>query len=139
MKKLILLVALALPLMGQAQPSEGQDWWACQAVQSAGLSWEDGRWEAARFRADNRFILVARGNGITTESAAKAMETNVGGVTCSSPNSAGHVYCISNWVGTSLVFGTRTGNGAIAEILGGASDGDTKDTLSVDPFECVKG
>ena len=65
MKKLIVLIICNLPLMGQAQPSEGQDWWACQSVASSGLTYEGGQWKPQNFAHNKRFILIGEGDGVT--------------------------------------------------------------------------
>ena len=75
MKKLIALLAVTLPLVGQAEPPEGQDWWACQSVAAGGLIWEKPSWRATRFNHDFRFILIGVNNTITEASAAKAMDS----------------------------------------------------------------
>ena len=136
MKKLILLVVFTLPLIAQAQPPEGQDWWACQSIEKAGLNFEDGRWMPKKFKPDRRFILIAGDEGITKASASKAMDANEWGVFCSSSNVDGDIFCISHWVGVSLAFDKDTGKGAMSNILGGIYNSDS---LSVEPFECVKG
>ena len=138
MKKLIALLAVALPLVGQAQPPEGQDWWACQSVAVGGLIWEKPSWRATRFIHDDRFILIGVNNTITEASAAKAMTAS--DVRCGLANS-GRTYCMSFSLGTALSFNPATGNGAIAEIIGGTGSGlaEERDTLSTMAFECAKG
>jgi hypothetical protein len=137
MKKLIALLAFTLPLVGQAQPPEGQDWWACQSVKAGGLHWKNGQWKTTGFNHDDRFILISQGQSITLESAAKAMD--VGEVSCSVSYS-GKVTCVGK-TGTTLMFSPETGNGGISELMGavGSSDDQYRDTLSVLAFECAKG
>lgn len=138
MKKFIALLAVTLPLMGQAQPSEGQDWWACQSVEVGGLIWEKPSWRATRFKHDDRFILIGGSNTITEASAAKAMSAI--DVRCRLADS-GKTFCMSFTLGTALSFNPATGNGAIAEIIGGtgSSLSEERDTLSTMAFECAKG
>ena len=74
MKKIWTLILLVTPFMSQAQPPEGQDWWACQSVQAAGLVWEGGNWVATGFEVSGRFLLVADGEGLTQHSVSRAMD-----------------------------------------------------------------
>ena len=142
MKKLILLVVFTLPLMAQAQPSEGQDWWACQEVQAAGLAWEGGNWVATGFEVSKRFLLVADGEGLTQHSVSRAMDVNLDSVICTSDNAQGQTFCICKLTGKSLGFDRRTGMGAMGNIFGALWEpvqNDYRDSLDVAPFECVKG
>ena len=134
MKKLIALLAVALPLMGQAQPPEGQDWWACQSVENAGLVYRSGKLESTYFSDEHKFILVADGNSLKKGSLPDLLEM---GVECRS-NFFEAVVC-SDELGGSLIFSPVTGQGAISTIFGGVMVGDKKDTLHVTPFECAKG
>ena len=137
MKKLIALLAVTLPLVGQAQPPEGQDWWACQSVKAGGLHWENGQWRSTGFNHDNRFILISDGDNITVESASKAMSST--DVSCN-VNWKSRITCVGGF-GTTMLFSPESGNGAISELLGGvvSSDEQYRDTLSVLAFECAKG
>ena len=139
MKKLIALLAFTLPLVGQAQPPEGQDWWACQSVAAAGLIREDNGWKTAAFNHDARFTLIADGDGLSTESAAMALDVlhDVGRVSCEVDGL--DVFCVSNLVGTSLTFRQDTGRGAIAETLSAAQRANSGTAVSVTAFECAKG
>ena len=145
MKKLILLIAMTLPLMGQAQPPEGAEWWACQAVASAGLNWEDRQWQPARFKPNKRFILVAGDDGVSKASVAKALGMPSGGeigLICSSDNIANDTFCINNWTGQSFGFRPLTGKGALGGMTGAMmepEDNGYRDSNYVTPFECVKG
>ena len=138
MKKLILLVAFTLPLMAQAQPPEGQDWWACQSVASSGLAYEGGQWKPANFSHNERFILIGEGAGVTKASAAKALGTPEGAVNCQL-NPYGEFFCFTSLTGLSFGFSTKTENGAIGRILGGVADGEERDTMHVLSFMCTKG
>ena len=142
MRLLISLITILLPLSASAQPPEGQDWWACQSVESAGLNWEDRQWKTTRFKSNERFILIAEGDGLQKESVAKAMGTSTGAIEC--PEAMGlefFTYCIDEYMGTSFAFHSKNGQGTIATIFGGvqSSDRDDRDSLTVMPFECTKG
>jgi len=137
MRLLISLLAILLPLSASAQPPEGQDWWACQSVESAGLNWEYRQWKATTFNHDERFILIAEGDGLQKESVAKAMGSSVASIECSGWHGT---FCI-DVVGQSFGFMPDTGNGAMTSIFGGvqASGREDRDSLIVTPFECTKG
>ena len=139
MKKIWTLILLVTPFMSQAQPPEGQDWWACQSVAAAGLIREDNGWKTAAFNHDARFTLIADGDGLSTESAAMALDVlhDVGRVSCEVDGL--DVFCVSNLVGTSLTFRQDTGRGAIAETLSGAQRANSGTAVSVTAFECAKG
>lgn len=134
MKKLIALLAVALPLVGQAQPSEGQDWWACQTVENAGLIYRSGKWESTYFSGELKFILISDGNSLTTESVYKAGIT----VDAECRSDFDTVTCF-DMAGGQLIFDTTLAQGAISQIYGGLQGGDDRDTLHVKPFECAKG
>ena len=138
MRLLIPLLTILLPLSASAQPPEGQDWWACQSVASAGLRWEDRQWKTTKFKHDERFILIAEGDGLQKESVAKAMGTSIDSIEC---RKWLVTFCISEASGESLGFMPDTGNGAITSIFGGvqASGREIRDTVAVTPFECTKG
>lgn len=139
MKKLIALLAVNLPLAGQAQPPEGQDWWACQSVKAGGLSWENQQWNSATFAHSKRFILIADGDGLTPESIVKATGA-IGSEFAECVDEGVGIYCITA-LGTSFGFNPATETGVITEIAGGVVGPmfDTRDTVSVMPFECAKG
>ena len=84
MKSLVAIAALLASMAVCAQRPEGEDWWACQSVAAAGLIREDSRWKTAAFNHDARFTLIADGDGLSTESAAMALDVlhDVGRVSC---------------------------------------------------------
>ena len=138
MRLLIYLLAILLPLSASAQPPEGQDWWACQSVESAGLDWENRQWKTTRFNHSDRFILIAEGDGLQKLSVAKAMGTSTDTIGCTEEV---FTYCIDEFLGKSFAFHSGNGQGTIANIFGGvqSSDRDQRDSLTVTPFECTKG
>ena len=139
MKKLILLIALTLPLMGQAQPPEGQDWWACQSVEAGGLIWKNGQWESTGFKHDDRFILIGdTGNIVTVESVGKIFGTKVEDIACVVGLRRDKVSCISEY-GETFIFSRETNQGATGHIYGAINAGNDRDTVTVQPFECAKG
>ena len=137
MKKLILLVVFTLPLMGQAQPPEGQDWWACQSVESAGLHFEDGKWKLTWFNHDDRFILIGdETNLVTVDSVGKIFKTQPQYIECGVESS--RVSCISVF-GESFMFDIQTARGGTSNLTGSTVAGVRRDTIDVTPFECAKG
>ena len=140
MRLLISLLTILLPLSASAQPPEGQDWWACQSVESAGLIWKDQRWNPSSFTYDERFILIAEGDGLQKESVAKAMGVSASRLQCFAPY--GVTNCLSTIAAESFTFNPGSGEGAIGKIIGGAIHDRKKeyrDSLAVTPFECTKG
>ena len=108
MKKLILLVAFTLPLMAQAQPPEGKDWWACQSVKAGGLHWNNGQWKSTGFHHDERFILIGDDeNVVTLESVGKVFGTRPDQIVCRLIFHASRVSCISEFSET-FVFDSTT-------------------------------
>ena len=140
MKKLILLIGLTLPLMGQAQPPEGQDWWACQSVESGGLIWKNGQWKSTGFNHDERFILIGdEENIVTLESIAKAIGAFPDWLVCNLWPRANTVSCISRSSET-FVFDSAAAKGATGNMFGSMMlMKDYKDTLNITVFECAKG
>ena len=144
MKKLIALLAIALPLVGQAQPPEGQDWWACQSVASSGLKYKSGEWQGTDFVHDARFVLIADGEkNLDTESAAKAMFVILEpeDVTCTPADLFHTIGCHStnDAVPVSMHFDKKYGNGVIYFGDGGGKPSRTSDSAVVTAFECAKG
>ena len=138
MKSLIAIAALLASMSVCAQRPEGQDWWACQSVAAAGLIREDNLWKTAAFNHDALFTLIADGDGLSTESAAMALDVlhDVGRVSCEVDGL--DIFCISNLVGTSLTFRQDTGRGAIAETLSAAQRANSGTAVSIISFECAK-
>ena len=139
MKKLVtLFIATLLASSVSAQPDK--DWWACQIVESVGMSWENGRWKATKFNLDPPFVLMSDGNGgLTEESVAKALTMVEGAesVTTCLPPSIGKVTCVAT--GSTLFFHLKRGMGGISDLYGATSESDNRDTLAVDAFTCTKG
>ena len=137
MKKLILLVVFTLPLMAQAQPPEGQDWWACQSVESAGVRFKDGKWEITRFNHDERFVLIGdETNLVTLDSVGKVFGTSPEDINCEAWQN--QVSCASIF-GESFMFNIETARGCQVRLLGSTDADDKRDSVYVEPFECIKG
>ena len=107
---------------------------ACQGDASAGLKWVDGRWTVKTFILD-KFILVQTKDGLTADSAAKALSTDY-------PN---HVSCRNSTIsiacqdrsGGFLFFDPRTLKGGVSQIIGGTGNGTTRDDVTVQVFSCT--
>lgn len=116
---------------------------ACQADESAGLDWKNGRWEVARFTPKpSKFILVQTGDSLTTESVAKifsAVETpNSFMPSCRRDAGDDHVFCTDGYnSGQALIFSFRTMKGSITNLFGGISaNQQQRDSVSVATFTC---
>jgi len=111
---------------------------ACQADKSAGLGWENGRWETASFfPKPDRFILVSSGKSVTPESVQKVLN-EARPPNCIAGMGDGEIFCVSSWgSGSSLLFSMKTMKGAIAKLYGGIMTGEQyRDTVSVSTFTC---
>jgi len=116
---------------------------ACQADESAGLSWENGRWEVTRFTPKPaKFILVQTGDSLTPESVGKVFiefELSKDEMpSCLREGVDEHVVCTDGWGGgMSLIFSFRTMKGSRAALLGSISANQKqKDSVSVTTFTC---
>ena len=108
---------------------------ACQEDASAGLKWENGRWTTKTFTSENKFILVQTKDGLTAESVAKAIGNEFANqVSCR--NDPIHINC-RDLTGGNLYFEPRTLKGGISQLLGSASNGTRRDTVSVQVFSCT--
>lgn len=116
---------------------------ACQADESAGLNWENGRWEATGFTPRlAKFILVQTGDSLTPESVGKVfielkMPKNLL-PTCRRDAGENHIFCVEGLIGgQSLLFSFRTMKGSHAALLGGTSaDQKQRDSVTVTTFTC---
>ena len=117
---------------------------ACQADESAGLDWKNGRWEIARFAPKPaKFILVQTGDSLSPESVGKVL-IEVSEIpehvmpSCRRDARDDHVVCIDGWGGgNSLIFSFRTMKGSRAALLGSISANQKqKDSVSVTTFTC---
>lgn len=141
MRLLIPFLTILLPLSASAQPPEGQDWWACQSLASAGLGWKDQQWKTEGYNHNERFILIAEGDGLSKESVVKAMGSSERSIECRVETV--NTYCFNFGSGTSFGFNPNTRAGAIGQIFGGIHifepGTDYRDSMLVVPFECVQG
>lgn len=131
-KAFALLIALVLANFALAQNKP----LACQVDAAAGLKWENGRWQTARFIED-KFILVLQGNTLTKESAAKALGVPyLDLVTCGVTEYDKMIEC-TDPSGGNLIFQPKNLKGGISELLGSVSKSiDECDTMSVKAFTC---
>ena len=107
---------------------------ACQGEESAGLEWENGKWAITRFNT-HKFILVKTGNSLTTESVAKAsMNPFPDQITCK--NNTTVILC-NDMAGVAIIFDLGKLKGSISHLLGGASQGSKKDSVTVEVFSCT--
>ena len=107
---------------------------ACQVEKAAGLDWVNGRWVTKTFDVDTaKFILVQEKDGLTRDSAAKALDTFPNQVSCRTDS---QFTCFDN-LGASLYFDPKTLNGGISQLYGSISKGIKKDSVTVRVFSCT--
>ncbi len=109
---------------------------ACQSDARGGLYWENGQWNVASFNA-RRFILVKTADGLTKESAGKALGTSFAdGVQCR--NLIDRISC-SDRAGGYLDFNPKDLRGGIAQLIGASLVGDdgARDPVTVIAFSCT--
>ena len=138
MKNLITALAILLSTSAVAQPDK--DWWACQGVASGGLKWEDGSWVPAGFKLTPPFVLMSDGDGLLTkESVGKVLNTDVHDLDCRKDDVVRSRISCSNTMGRMLYFNTKRAKGGWSTVFGTTNTGDSRDTVTVDAFECTKG
>lgn len=116
---------------------------ACQADESAGLNWVNGRWEVARFNPEPaKFILVQTGDSLSPESVAKVlhkfeMPKNLL-PTCRRDADENLIFCVDGIIGgKSLLFSFRTMKGSHAALFGSISANQQyRDSVAVITFTC---
>jgi len=133
MKKL--LTALLITLVGVSVQAQNKPL-ACQEDASAGLKWENGRWTTKTFISENKFILVQRKGGLTADSVAKALSMDFPDQVSCINNLPSNISC-QDVTGGNLYFDPRTLKGGISQILGSASNGTRRDTVTVQVFSCT--
>ena len=107
---------------------------ACQVEKAAGLDWVNGRWVAKTFDVNTpKFILVQAKDGLTRDSAAKALDTYPSEISCRSDS---QFTCFDN-LGASLYFDPKTLNGGISQLYGSIASGTKKDSVTVRVFSCT--
>jgi hypothetical protein len=107
---------------------------ACQEDVVAGLDWENGRWVIRRF-GEKKFILVQQDNKLTSESAAKALDSSPILITCTNTNP--QILCYDTTAAI-IYFDPQTLNGTISRNFAGTMNGNKRDSLSISPFSCTK-
>jgi len=108
---------------------------ACQVEKAAGLEWVNGRWVTMTFNVDTtKFILVQTKDGLTTDSAAKALDNPYPSLVSCRTDS--QFTCFDN-LGASLYFDPKTLNGGISQLYGSISKGTKKDSVTVRVFSCT--
>lgn len=138
MKKIhfTLLIALSSVFFSAGVIAQNQPL-ACQSDESAGLSWENGRWKVGSF-VPKKFILVQTNGGLTNTSVANAFGASVGAenVRCGFNYSKTLITC-NEPSGDSLIFNPQNLKGGIAKLFGTIMSGDTRDTPYLYAFSCA--
>lgn len=109
---------------------------ACQVDVSAGLKWESGQWKTANF-TERKFILVQRGDTLTKESVAQALQLGnaISYVTCST-DSEKLISCLGFGTRT-LIFDPATNRGGTSFLSGTANGNNVRrDTPFIEAFTC---
>jgi len=133
MKNLVYSLLLALTL---ASPALAQVF-ACQNTDTTGFQYGGGRWSEARFVNPAPFFLELRGGRLTTESAAKVLNSRASDVRCEA-NGAGmrDVFHTCSHFSSQVVFAPQIGGGSVARMYGATMGGDRRDSVAVSLFTC---
>ena len=108
---------------------------ACQVDKAAGLEWENGRWVTRTYNLNtNKFILVQTKDGLTTDSAAKALSNAFPEQVSCINGSRSTCFDAS---GGYLFFDQKTLKGATSQMIGSISNGTEKDSVTVGVFSCT--
>ena len=141
MKKLIAAAAMVLSTAAVAQ--QGADRWDCQVVHSSGMDWQGYQWVTKTYYKGRRFELVADKWGLLTK--ASVIEAfNVTGFayddayTCRT-DGRNLATCNSKFTGDGLFFDTEAGKGGISALFGSIATDNSRDSVAVSAFECIKG
>lgn len=105
---------------------------ACQGDASAGLKWDNGKWNVTRFQTD-KFILVLKDTNLDENSVSKVFTDDLS-VECKT-GFKGKIRCLGS-AGQVLFFDPSTMKGAFSFLFGGTLIGEPRDTLSIDAFSC---
>ena len=133
---------IAVVMSGAAYAQSAGDFWHCEFVKSAGLSWSEGQWTIESQRPRQAFLLIYDENGdLTIDSVAKALNNYFPStVTCHEEPAE-----IDSWLtchggtGDSLYFNQQDGVGGVAFLAGTTQQGDARQTPRLEAFECTKG
>ena len=129
-----MLLILANSLLSTKTASAQNKPLACQVEKAAGLDWVSGRWVTKTFDVDTtKFILVQEKDGLTRDSASKALDTFPNLVSCRTDS---QFTCFDNF-GASLYFDPKTLNGGISQLYGSIAKGTKKDSVTVRVFSCT--
>lgn len=108
---------------------------ACQVDASAGLKWENERWQTKNFEL-SRFILVQARNTLTVDSVGKVLGARPINVSCRNIDPLEKVECTDASAG-SLYFDLKTFKGGISQLHGSVDTSALRDTVTVQIFSCT--
>lgn len=131
MKYVIGLMMVSLSMFTYAQRTP----LACQVDRSAGLNWEEGRWNVRGFTSSEKFILVRDGNLLTSDSVAKAIGRSQINMRCVDLQ-MGDNLC-TNQTGFSMFFSHNTNKGGMSYLFGSIQNNTPKDSVAVEVFTCT--
>ncbi len=128
MKKI--LSAAALALVGVTTPAfaELEKVYACQYTDSTGFIFKAGKWQETTFNLGQPFFIKT--DGVTITSTGVLFDHRI------SCTNAVSVYQCGDQLGGSVIFDSETKKGAHSELVGAASVGDERDTVTVSLFVC---
>lgn len=131
MKYVIGLMLASLSMFTYAQRTP----LACQVDRSAGLNWEEGKWNVRSFTPSEKFILVREGNLLTSDSVAKAIGRSPANMKCVDVL-MGDIMC-TNQTGFSMFFSLTTNKGGMSYLMGATSTNASRDSVAVETFTCT--
>ncbi len=140
MKKLIGKVSILISMVVFGHSVSAQVY-ACQFIQSAGLSYKNNEWRTATFQLESPFFLKIDNARISQETAAKILRnlTPVE-VSCTSRYSfllKSTIFTCSDY-SAQLIFSPDSLLGAVSQIFGSIASTPERDSLAVSRFNCQK-
>lgn len=137
MKKIALIMTLSSVLISIPALAQSSSF-ACQFVESAGLSWDNKKWDLKKFNKGGSFFLSSTNSTLDLQSVSKVLNVSQANVVCHAPF-AGTQAC-ADALGGGLIFNFKNMNGGISQLLGASmSDREAlKDDVRVMTFTCTQ-
>jgi hypothetical protein len=135
MRRLILALMLVAALFTNAARAQT---FACQYVANGGLTWEKGKWEAAKFAIRKPFFLKMLEERLIADSVAPVLFSSAPEIRCAFDRVDQGFSC-SSGMGAFLYFNIRSGQGGTAFLYGSSVEYQgRRDDLQVSAFTCQK-